>query len=793
MLENVVISEAGWLEWGGAFGPVPAAAVLAVLALACGLFWWRQLAPLPAGRRASLTGLRIAALALLGFLLFRPTLVRPILEKSTEVVAVLYDDSASMGVRDESGVARSARMASALAEHADDFDLALNSRFHVLDYRFGDRARPLESRAALTFEARETRIVDAVRQVARDTETLAVSAMVVFSDGVQQAPVDPAAMDGLQEAGIPVYTVGIGEAAWRDLALGEVALSRGFFDEAPARITAQFTATGLEGETVVVEVTQGGAVQASEERAIASDRSEQQVQLEVAPRAREWLDFTVRLRFKSPAATGAPREFVAENNEASVLLDHREKEYRVLYFSGRPNWQNKFVRQALAADPELRLSSLIRISGAEKKFVFRGEDTALGNPLFEGFEDESTLPRYDEAVFTRMGLAAGELAEGYPTAPEALYPFHLIIWGDIEADFFAPEHFRVTRDAVAERGASFLMLGGPRALAGGDYSGTLLESMLPVMPGAVERYDGDSGEPGAIAASPEGFLTGVWALNAEAGANALAWQALPELPEVDTITSPRIGASVLAEAARPAPGAADPAASPFLVWHAFGRGKSALMGTGETWPWHMQTEEGNDAHERIWRQLVRSLVSTVPAPVTMEARPGVLVAGSEGTLAWSVRDGLFESVEGATLMARVLDPAGGAMAVPLVERLDAPGTYEAAVTPVLHGKHLVVLEGSKADGEALAPVESALLVRPDTREFDRARFDPALLQDIARETGGRYFPLAKLGEVAGAIAPGSREVAALDRRPIWHHPAFYTALLVLLGAEWTLRRRWGQA
>lgn len=781
MRDQEVIPNSAWLEWGGVFGAGGGALLLALLALAAAIFWWRRLRGLPARRRATLVTLRALGLSVLVFLLLRPALVRGAYEKSTDVVAVVYDDSGSMKVEDGRGMSRADRLRAALERHTEAFDLALNSRFHVLNYRAGAGAGPLADRAHLRFEAPETRLVDAAAHAARDLASLSAAAIVLISDGGQQPAAADEAWAELEAAGVPVYTVGVGEDGWRDLAIGEVGLSRAFFDEAPARITARFSAHGLSGRDVLVEVLRNGAVEASDTRRIERDFVEQQVQLEVAPRDRGWLDYAVRVRLKNPGRGG---EFVAQNNQARVLLDHREKEYRILYFSGRPNWQNKFVRQALAGDPELRLSSLIRISGAEKSFVYQGERTSLGNPLFEGFEDESTLPRYDEAVFTRMGLAKDELADGYPVDGAALYPFHLIIWGDIEADFFAPAHFRVTRDAVSERGASFLMLGGPRSLADGGYAGSMIESMLPVMPGGVDPFDG---VPGDVRSSPEGFLTGVWALNADAEANEIAWRELPPLPEVDHINATRIGASVLAEADRAG------GASPFLVWRRFGEGRAALLATGETWPWHMQTEAGNDAHARIWRQLVRSLASTAPEPVFMEADPGVFVAGLAGNLTWTVRDALFAPVAGATLRARVIEPGGASVNTPLVERLDFPGKYEAPFTPAAPGRHLVILEGHDADGEPLDPVESAIAVEEDIRELADARFDDALLKALAARTGGQYFALEELDRVASAIRPVSRERARIERTPIWHHPGFYVALVLLFSAEWTLRRRWGLA
>jgi hypothetical protein len=64
---------------------------------------------------------------------------------------------------------------------------------------------------------------------------------------------------------------------------------------------------------------------------------------------------------------------------------------------------------------------------------------------------------------------------------------------------------------------------------------------------------------------------------------------------------------------------------------------------------------------------------------------------------------------------------------------------------------------------------------------------------MAQITGGRYFPLAELQEVAKAITAADREHVSVERVPLWHHPAFYALLALLLCLEWTLRRRWGQA
>ena len=120
----------------------------------------------------------------------------------------------------------------------------------------------------------------------------------------------------------------------------------------------------------------------------------------------------------------------------------------------------------LEEDEQLRLTNLIRVSRAEKQFVFRGRRSSLTNPLFQGFDDEpSDQPRYDEAVFLRMGIDGTELVSGYPDQADDLFPFDLVVWGDIEHNFFSSTQLELTRDFVQMRGGTLLLLGGPRSFA----------------------------------------------------------------------------------------------------------------------------------------------------------------------------------------------------------------------------------------------------------------------------------------------------------------------------------------
>src|SRR5262249_50432508 len=130
------------------------------------------------------------------------------------------------------------------------------------------------------------------------------------------------------------------------------------------------------------------------------------------------------------------------NNDRLVVVDQGGGPYRVLYVSGRPNWEFKFLRRALADDPQIELLGLVRIARRQPKFDFRNPRDRSTSQLYKGFDnpDEETAERYDEPVLMRLGpLEEGELRDGFPKAADELYRYHAIILDDLEAGFFTQD------------------------------------------------------------------------------------------------------------------------------------------------------------------------------------------------------------------------------------------------------------------------------------------------------------------------------------------------------------------
>jgi uncharacterized membrane protein len=782
--------------------PYFAILLLLAVAIVAVLFWQPRLKGVPPAIRRSIIALRAVSILIVMLLLLDPTLVAKRLEPTEHYVAFLFDDSQSMRISGLDGATRGAHLVDAYGKARPQLEDRLKSTHQVASFRFGGHVERLSTIEDLSFSQVESDISGAVQGVIKELEGTTVSAVVLFSDGVQQKTTS--ATPSL-DATVPVFTVGVGtQATWNDLELANLSVSRTSFDKSPVAVTLKTNAAGLAGQRAIAEVLQSSRVVSSKTFTIQEDGQEQQVRLEFVPREREWLNYDARVRLAETGATTrniaveniaiAGKDRITENNSRSFLIDNREKTYDILYFSGRPNWENKFARRALEDDKELKMRSLVRISAADRKFVFRGKDSGgtLSNPLFEGFDKEDvTAPRYDEAVFIRMDLAdEKELANGYPLTAKELFPYDLVIWGDIEAGFFDRGHLEVTRDFVAKRGGTFLVLGGPRAFSEGGYSNTVIETMLPVvLHSSTRAVSSDASGPYLAMPTVEGFLSGMWSLDNDAEANTYNWQELPPLAGLNRFPMIRSGATVLATAADGE--STNP--QPLFIWQRYGQGTCAIMATGETWQWRMQGELEDDTHGRYWRQIVRGLLRGVPEAIQTRSQQEAFILDQEARLDVLVRDDLFAEREGLHTTVTVRPPGGQPEELPVEESIAEAGVYAFSFTPEEPGQHLLSIAAREPDGEIVGEIEQALIVHPDHREFQNAQFNADYLRTLSEDTGGKLFSMNQLGEIADSIPWPDSEHSIIRRFHLWHFPLLYFLLAFVLSCEWYLRRRHGQA
>ena len=119
----------------------------------------------------------------------------------------------------------------------------------------------IDWRKELEPQGAETRLGQSVRQIINDERGAPISAVVVFSDGEQNAGVDVgAAIKAAQEAKIPVYTVALGSVAKpTNVHVSDLVAPARVYPGDAFQITGYLQSQGLNGRSVGGRVKRVGA------------------------------------------------------------------------------------------------------------------------------------------------------------------------------------------------------------------------------------------------------------------------------------------------------------------------------------------------------------------------------------------------------------------------------------------------------------------------------------------------------------------------------------------------------
>ncbi len=790
-----------YFTFGAPLGVGWAALLLLFVGVVSVLLYWPKIAGMPPRLRALASALRALSLVLALFMLLDPCLAGDRVEPGEQLVALLFDDSMSMQIAGANGKSRGQRLRGAYSDAGAAFEAALKKRYQIVRYRVGKDTQRIAGVQDLKFEQVETNLLSGVESVLAEFEGEALSAIVLFSDGVQQPGLPGSALGRLAGRGVPVFTVGVDvEEVWRDVSLDKFAYHRTNFDKSPVMVSARIHSTGLKGRKAVFEVLQGPRSSASAPLTLSDAAEGQEVRVQFIPEKRGWVEYRARIRLLDMGPVGDGREIappfkdsVSQNNEAPFAVDNREKRYKILYLGGRPTWEHKYLGRALEEDDELRLVSLVRISGGEKKFQYRGVRTSSANPLFDGFTDGlEDQPRYDEAVFVRRGVAHAGQHKGYPADAETLFPYDLVIWAAIEHDFFSLAQLETTRDFVQKRGGALLLMGGPRSFAEGGYGRTLIDGMLPIVLSAVDRNSRDATRSQQFFVKPtaEGLFTGILSFDSNPDRNREIWERMPPLAGVNAFPLTRPGASVLARVEARGTSFDE---QTFYAFQHYGKGQCAVLAAGATWKWQMDVNQETPLYGRLWRQIVRSLVASVPKPIELRGKKDRYVLGESFTLSTVVRDKEFDARGGLRTTLTVTTPDKKEQFLPVDESIHETGLYTAEFAPEAPGLHLLNFEALNDKGEVVGTLEEALFVTVDQREFQQARYNPSALERIAEVSGGKHYALSRLDRIAEEIPWKTSDDASEIRIHLWNLPLLFALLVGMMTLEWFLRRRRGYA
>jgi len=475
-----------------------------------------------------------------------------------------------------------------------------------------------------------------------------------------------------------------------------------------------------------------------------------------------------------------------------VVVDRGHGPYRILYVSGRPNWEFKFLNRAVQEDDQLQLVGLIRVAKREPKFNFLGRAGETSNPLFRGFDNQASeqVERYDQPVMVRLNTRDEfELRAGFPRTAEDLYAYHAVVVDDLEAGFFSPDQATLLQKFVSERGGGFLMLGGMETFQEGNYQRTPIGEMLPVYLGKVE----ETNSPGPLRydLTREGYLQ-TWARVRDNEADEKTrLQTMAPFQVLNRVKEPKPGASVIATVTD-SRGKSYPA----LVVQRFGRGRSAALTLGDFWHWGFHDAEAHHDMDKAWRQMMRWLVTDVPNRVDLTAEPQPDDPNGAVALQVRVRDPKFLPLDNASVSLTVqpvlTEAATNAQSKPLAIQVEPsasePGLYQATFVPRFTGGYQATVAVTNSDAVEVGRAAAGWSTDLAAEEFRSLSPNVSLLEAIAQKTGGKVIKPEQLNRFARELPMHRAPIMDSWSYPLWHTPAMFGFALACFAAEWGIRR-----
>ncbi|MCI0362072.1 MAG: glutamine amidotransferase [Planctomycetaceae bacterium] len=750
----------------------------AVLAIGAGLLLLLlvrpQFGPLSMARQLTFLGLRLGVIALVLVALMRPTWITTMREPRTSAVVVLFDTSRSMQLPSgRESLSRWQAQAAVLGQSQAAL-AALANRKELRLYSYDSKLTPVAAPGGQFVlpespKGEQTDIGTALAESLRPEQGQRVAALVIMGDGSQTA-FDPlvetheAARKLRDDFAAPLYAVTFGPA-------GDAAQSR---DVAVQRLDEQFTVF-VKNELLVRAVlrvrgyvkqdlpvslaleNEQGQHEPIGSRTVRSDEDGRQIEVEFSYTPQKPGRYRLIV-----AAEPQPGELVVKNNRLDAYLTVLEGGLRVLYLDGEKRFEQKFLRQALNASPDIELDDRI----IDRRALSRGVTGGA-------------------AIDLAADLAAGK--------------YDAFILGDLDAKALGPDNIKALADAVA-KGKGLLMIGGRASFGRGHYLGTPLGDALPIVIDPLEGAEfRDEPEEfflkGPITMSP-GDPHSITRLTSGAG-NVALWRSLPPLNWANKFAGVKQapGVGVLLEGP-------PPEKRPLLVSGEFSRGRTLAFAGESTWLWPLAGLEKE--HRRFWRQVILWLVrrddlNRDDVWIRLEQRR--FNPGSRVQIAAGARTAAGDPIAGVKLDTVLVRPGGigtEGKREPVKLALDKD-QWKGSLTVETPGDYLLETTATTAGGQKLGTARAEFLVFDRDVEFSNPAADPDLMASLAawtKDEGGRAVPPEELSKLLQELADRPPEYEERETRwklagtatDAW---VFFAGLVALLSVEWWLRKRWG--
>jgi hypothetical protein len=677
--------------------------------------------------------LRMAAIALLVFALLEPIL--NLLWRRTEepVVVFLVDTSASMSISE--GAVDRLSQAQALLE-GDIMD-EVGPKGHLVFYRFAEQAIPWSRGDSLRADGLATDLSGALETVKRELSDENLRGVIVLSDGIDNLGRNPANL--ARSYGLPIFSVGVGSAdPRRDISVKEVLTPDVVYVDSRVPVDVIIQSSGLDGIQVDVLLGEGTEVLDRQQITLEGEGREGKVSLEYIPRE----EGVMRLWISVPPQDG---ELIEENNRRELSVRVLKSKMKVFLLWGQPSWDFSFLRNSLERDHNVILIPLVHKEEAE---FFLGS---------------------------------------FPLNEDRLRQHDVFILGDAAASTLTAEQQRWFSRLVTGEGKGLLLVGGPQF---GLQPNSPLADLVPMsVPG---KRIGSAQDRFWVELTSAGRVHPVMALQEEVLDRERIWQDLPPFLGLNPMGPPKAGANVLAT--HPTLKAANNPL-PLIAVQQVGAGKCMMVAVFPLWRWYFMLVglgQTGETYDRFWSNSIRWLATREEgqliriSPVRRVFRSGQRIAFQGRLLDESYRP--MDRAQVKVFAMRKETPQRVEIEGGLFESGRRDGHYRGELPVLSPGEYLYRAE-VYLGGQKVGQDEGEFLVEEYSLEFERVALDHELLREMARASGGRYFPIDEVTALPAALQFQRRETSRQRELELWNHPVLLVLLVLLLAAEWTIRKK----
>lgn len=712
---------------------------------------------LGSGRWALLFALRILAIGIVVLLLLQPVFRVENHSQQRNRVIFLVDRSASMSVADNaSGITRWQQSRDQLRAWWPD----LNAYYDLQLYVFSDSAEQLDNLAsldALQPTGKATSISRALIAARHGTAERTTEAVVLISDGIQNAAGNPART--ARRLGMRVYAIGVGDPLHQrsmkhDVRITDLNCPESIAVNNRCRITGFIEATGMPGRVVEVQLREDD--QEVDRKTLTLDDVEgaQKVVLEFVPTRKGLHTYMLQV----PKQTG---EDIPQNNARSASALVHDARIRVLYLEGTLRQEyGALVGRFLSKDPNIEFCALIQ-----------------------------TRPGF----FVQRSNIEGLQLKAIPADLETLKTFNVFLIGDLDSTFLSKHRMELIKQRVTD-GAGIIMIGGYHSLGPGGYGESILQQILPVRMGT--REIGQATDLFQPQLTRDGRRHPIFANIATffgATDNSSTSASLPPLNGCVKIAGAKSGATILL--VHPT---LETDGKPMAVMavQPVGKGRAAVFTADTTRNWH-QTLKAMDKKTpflRFWGQTMRWLAGRDDA---VQTEAGIVATTDRAYYApatpiiirATVRSDDGVAASDVNPHAVIQTPQHRTTQLNLAKESGPPGHYSAHFDPPRSGRYEITVSARLKNKQLTAPKLQVDVGRPNL-EFDRLDLDEKRLVSIANDSGGQYLHISLAERLTEQLKRAyTRQIVQIEIPLAWP-PLLWGLFVVALVGEWLLRRRY---